>query len=428
VGFSTQSPASKIKNLIRLKILHVIHSVDPKSGGPSHALYDLAKAQIQQGHEISIIATDRQSGEQWNNPSDYQKTVHRAIPTGLKNLTLIPSYGRKSPWVRYGYSPECRTRIQELLGKNTLTSPSFDFVHVHGLFSQITQKATDICKKLDIPYVVRPTGALDELPMKKGAKHLKKIFLHCCLKKSLENAAFIHATSEKEAESLTQLGLNVTIKLISLGVNFPNWDPEDYQKKFFNTFPILNDKPLVLCLSRIHPIKRLDLAILAFAKLLEKIPNCQLIIAGNPTTHQQELQQLIEDINLSDHIHFIGFLQGDLKEGALFSANAFLQTSEHENFGITVMEALVHGLRVVCTKGVASGKYVESCEGGKITSDEPNAIAADLFNILHNHALAVDLKLAEKVNKKYSWDSVATHLESCYRSFLPKIPTNAENH
>ena len=403
-----------------MKILHVIHSLDPRSGGPSHALYDLARAQINHGHSIRIIATDRQSGEHWDNSSDYLKTLHKSVPDGLENLSLIPSYGRERPWVRYAYSPKCRSMLRTAMGYNPKSSSAkVDFVHVHGLFSQITQKATEICRRLKIPYAVRTTGALDALPLKKGAKLFKKIFLHCFLKTSLEKATFIQATSEEEADSLLQLGLNLRIRLVSLGVSFPNWNPDYYQKIFYDKFSFLKNKPLVLCLSRIHPIKRLDLALKAFKQLKAQIPNCQLAIAGTQTQHQQDLQELAHDLDISAHVHFIGFLQGDLKTGALFSANAFLQTSEHENFGITIMEALVHGLRVVCTPGVATGKHVESNHGGHVTLDTPEAIANGLSDILKNDLPSCDLELARRVNQKFSWDSVTRQLENCYQSLTP---------
>jgi glycosyltransferase involved in cell wall biosynthesis len=398
-----------------LKILHVIHSLDPRSGGPSHALCDLARAQIDQGNSVSIISTDRQSGERWDSSSDYLNTIQISVPKGLKNLSIIPCYGRRRPWVRYAYSPKCGSLLHKVLSNQPDSSEKPDFVHVHGLFSQITQKATEICRQLKIPYAIRPTGALDELPLQKGSKYFKKFFLHWFLKKSLENAAFIHSTSEKEAKSLDKLGLHLNVQLIPLGVSFPNWKPEYYQKVFYDKFSFLGDNPIVLCLSRIHPIKRLDLALKAFAILITIYPDCQLVIAGNPSHHQQDLLELARNLHISDQVHFMDFLQGDLKTGAFFSASVFLQTSEHENFGITVMEALVHGLRVVCTEGVATGKHVESNKGGLVVHDTPEAIANGLQHILKNHPTTCDVKLARRVNEIFSWDSVVQQLKNCYK-------------
>ena len=397
-----------------MKILHVIHSLDPRSGGPSHALYDLAKAQINLGNSVNIIATDRQSGEHWDSSSDYLDSIRNSLPLGLNNVSIIPSYGRRRPWVRYAFSPKCGLLLRKELGDFPHSAVKPDFVHVHGLFSQITQKATEICNQLKIPYALRPTGALDELPLRKGATYFKKLFLHWFLKRSLENASFVHATSESESRSLKKLGLRLNIRLIPLGVTFPHWKPEFYQNAFYSKFKFLRNKPIVLCLSRIHPIKRLDLALKAFKILAFKYSDCQLVIAGTQTRHQQDLVALARKLNIADQVHFTDFLKGNLKTGAFFSARVFLQTSEHENFGITVMEALVHGLRVVCTEGVATSKHVLSNKGGQVVHDQPEAIAAGLEKILKNRSSSCDLKLAHRVNETFSWDSVAKQLDNCY--------------
>lgn len=399
-----------------MRILHVIHSLDPRSGGPSHALYDLVKAQINQGHSISIITTDRQSGEEWDNRDEYLQTIEKNIPKDLANLWIIPSYGRKRPWVRYAYSPQCGTLLIRALRTKFENSEKVDFVHIHGLFSQITQKATHLCKKHQIPFALRPTGALDELPLKKGAKLFKTIFLKFLLKKSLKRANFIHATSEKEVASLNNLNFDLKIRMVPLGVSFPDWNPTYYQKLFYEKFSFLKAKPFILCLSRIHPIKRLDLAIKAIKLLKDKNLNCELVVAGSFSKHQQELYELAERLNISDHVHFIGFLKEDLKTGAFFSAKSFLQTSEHENFGITIMEALVHGLKVVCTPGVATGKIVKSSQGGEISSSNPEAIAQSLEKTINHAKPSCDLKLARRVYEIYSWCNMAKQLEDYYRS------------
>ena len=403
-----------------MKILHVIHSLDPRSGGPSHALYELSRAQVNQGNSVSIIASDRQSGEQWFTSSDYLECIKNSLPGGLANVSIIPSYGRYRPWVRYAYSPQCTSFIYKALGCHLRSSPTIDFVHVHGLFSQITQKATDICDRLKIPYAVRPTGALDTLPLKRGFALFKRIFLRYLLKSSLEKASFVHATSESEARSLKKLNFDLRIKSVPLGVTVPNWDPKYYQSVFHRRFAGLKGKRIVLCLSRIHPIKRLGLALEAFKNLRLNLEDCQLVIAGTPTKHQQSLEKLANALGVSEHVHFTGFLDGDLKAGAFFSSDVFLQTSEHENFGLGVMESMAHGLRVVCTKGVAAGKHVASSQGGLFVSDTPEAVAHGLCDVMNNHPSPCDLNLARRVSNSFSWDAIAKQLDVYYRHSTQK--------
>ena len=367
---------------------------------------------------MSIIASDRQSGEQWSTSSDYLGCIKNSLPDGLANVSIIPSYGRYRPWVRYAYSPQCTSFIYKALGCHLRSSPTIDFVHVHGLFSQITQKATEICARLKIPYAVRPTGALGTLPLKRGFTLFKRIFLRYFLKNSLEKASFVHATSESEAGSLKKLNFDLSINLVPLGVTVPNWDPKYYQSVFHRRFAGLKGKRIVLCLSRIHPIKRLGLALKAFRILNLDLEDCQLVIAGTPTKHQQSLEKLSNALGVSDHVHFTGFLTGDIKTAAFFSSSVFLQTSEHENFGLGVMESMAHGLRVVCTKGVAAGKHVASSQGGLFVSDNPEAIAQGLFDVMNNHSSSCDSNLARRVSNSFSWEAIAKQLNVYYRQSI----------
>ncbi len=329
------------------------------------------------------------------------------------DFELIPCIGKRRPWVRYAYSPFCNSMLSRAIHRNS--NALVDFVHIHGLFSQITHNAAKICQKFSIPYAIRPTGALDELPLQKGATFLKSFFLRYQLRGLLEDAHFIQSTSSQESKSLENLGFNLRLREIPLGISQPDWSPAHYQQIFAHRFPDLQNKPFILCLSRIHPIKRLDLALKAFKILSEKTSECHLVIAGTQNAYQSQLLNEAQQLDISLKVHFVGFLQDELKTGAFFSARAFLQTSEHENFGVTVLEALAHGLRVVCTPNVAAGEHLTKCNGGLISTDEPESIADKLFEILKEHSEEQKLALSKRVFHLCSWDSVAQQLYNCYK-------------
>ena len=95
------------KNLIRkqyqMRILHVIHSVDLKSGGPSHALFSLVKAQVKLGLEPHIFCTDRQASSTWLPKDEFIKSIHALLPENMGTFNVVPALGKKRPWLRYGF-------------------------------------------------------------------------------------------------------------------------------------------------------------------------------------------------------------------------------------------------------------------------------------------------------------------------------------
>ena len=73
-------------------------------------------------------------------------------------LVLARSYGRRSPWRRFAYSPQARNWLRQRM---KVGDGRPDVVHIHGIFSHITTTAARFAQKAGIPYVVRPAGTMD---------------------------------------------------------------------------------------------------------------------------------------------------------------------------------------------------------------------------------------------------------------------------
>lgn len=110
---------------------------------------------------------------------------------------------------------------------------------------------------------------------------------------------------------------------------------------------------MVLFLGRIHPNKGCDLLIEAFARVAHYDPLLRLVMAGpDECGCQAELQRFAARLGAGDGVVFTGPLYGDLKWGALRSAEALALASHTENFGITVVEALACGVPVLISNEV----------------------------------------------------------------------------
>jgi glycosyltransferase involved in cell wall biosynthesis len=63
-------------------------------------------------------------------------------------------------------------------------------------------------------------------------------------------------------------------------------------------------------------------------------------------------------------------LQGAMKQGALASADAFVLPSHQENFGISVVEALVAGVPVLISNRVNIWREIDADRAGYVESDD----------------------------------------------------------
>src|SRR6516164_1935449 len=99
-----------------MKVLHVISSIDPRSGGPAEALRGLVKAQCRAGLDVRILAT-------WVH-DDQLDLSEKLLEVGARLQLIGPCR------VPLRWHPKLRSTIAEEV-KGT------DVVHVHGLWEEI---------------------------------------------------------------------------------------------------------------------------------------------------------------------------------------------------------------------------------------------------------------------------------------------------
>jgi glycosyltransferase involved in cell wall biosynthesis len=125
-----------------------------------------------------------------------------------------------------------------------------------------------------------------------------------------------------------------------------------------------------LFLGRLHPKKGCDILLDAFARLSSR-ESTSLILAGpDQIGWEANLRNQAARLNLTDRVVFTGMLQGNMKQGAFASADAFVLPSHQENFGISVVEALAAGVPVLISNRVNIWREIDADRAGYIESDD----------------------------------------------------------
>jgi len=331
-----------------MKILHVISSINPRHGGVTEALRQLAEVSVTLGCTVEVATLD--------------------VP-GQPFLSefSFPIYALGPGATHFKYSP----RLRRWLFAHV---QSYDIVVVHALWQYHTVAVRQAALHHGVPYVVYTHGMLD--PYFKQAhplRHAKKwLFWPWADYRVLRDANAVLFTTEEERRlarrSFWLYSANEVV--VNMGTAWPSGDALLHREAFYSLYPALRGKRLALFLGRIHQKKGCDLAIRAFARVFSADPDWCLIMAGpDQVGWRGDLERLAAALGVSDRVIWTGMLQGDSKWGAIRTAEFFFLPSHQENFGVVVAEALACGVPALISDKINIWREVQDANAGLVAPD-----------------------------------------------------------
>lgn len=171
--------------------------------------------------------------------------------------------------------------------------------------------------------------------------------------------------------------------------------------------------PYIFYLGNAHPHKNLERLVAAFGVISQKHPQINLIMGGRKDFFYRRLESETASLPYAGKIKFIGFVE-DVDLPAIYSlAEAFVNPSMYEGFGIQLLEAFACGCPVVCSNTTS---LPEVGEGVAYYFDP-----TDVVSMQNQISLAiVDSNTNKKIQglelvKKYSWQRSAEVIRHVYK-------------
>ena len=336
-----------------MRLLHVVHSCNPLAGGVAEAVNRLAEASTEVGHKAEIATCDQPSSSFFE---ELDLAVRGFGPASDSSYHSCPALGS---WLMEN-------------------AASFDALVSHGLWQYPSVAVRKAARKAGKPYFVYPHGMLD--PWFKNQypfKHLKKVLFWWFRQgQILRNAKAVCFTTDEERRLArgTFSPYRCNEAVTGLGVADPPSNADAQTKAFFDKFPNLREKRKLLFLGRIHRKKGIDLLLKAFEEL--STADDHLVVAG-PSEDVFFAEELVRSSSaFADRITWAGMIQGDVKWGALRTADSLILPSHQENFGMVVAEALAVGTPVLITDKVNLWREVEDDRAGKVSTDDISGVSA----------------------------------------------------
>jgi glycosyltransferase involved in cell wall biosynthesis len=380
-----------------MRILHVAAYYAPAFvyGGPPRSIHALCRALTEQGVDVQVFTTDA------NGAGSLPPAV-----TAATELEGVP--------VRYF----TRTWPASPIGSRALTTAlrqgidAYDVVHVHGLWNRVAWAAAREASRAGVPYVLSPRGMLE--PAARAHRAWRKRAAWALADRHLvTRASLLHATSEAERDTLQALAIDVPIAMIPNGIAIEPPLPRAAAWQ-----------PSVLFIGRIHPIKRLDLLIDAFASVRERRPDVRLVIAG-PDEAGLKPALMARAGRHAAAITWEGAVDDGRRRQLLAEASALAMCSDTESFGMSVLEAMADAVPVVVTKTCPWPDVERHCAGLWV-DQTVGAIAAALDRLLADPsaARAMGERGSALAASLYGWSSIAATFVDRYRA-LASFPASA---
>lgn len=169
----------------------------------------------------------------------------------------------------------------------------------------------------------------------------------------------------------------------------------------------------VLSLGRVEPYKRIDIAVAAMAKVVERVPDARLVIVGRGDA-VPGLERQVAKLGLGGAVEFRGFVSEQEKVALYRSARVFVNPSEKEGWGLTILEANACGVPAVASDVPGLRDSVRhDATGLLVPHGDVDALAAALSRVLTDDGTWERLRDGALVwAANYTWDGVTDQMQA----------------
>tara|TARA_B100000925_G_scaffold289905_1_gene273851 strand:- start:1330 stop:2484 length:1155 start_codon:yes stop_codon:yes gene_type:complete len=339
-----------IYQMKKIRILRIIHTLNPELGGPSNAIIHNSIALKKNGFSVDILTSDKSN-------FNYNKNI--------KVYNIGPGIGN------YGIN----FKIVFWLLKN---KKKYDIFIIHELWRFYNLLARIMLKN----YYVFTHGQLDPFFKKNLFKRIKKqIYWLLFEKKNLLKSKSILLTTDEERKLLYKTFVNtdgINKNVVGYGIFKSNFSKIKAKTSFFKRFPYLKKKNFLIFLGRFHEKKGCDILIYSVKKVVKKNIKINILMVGPNNELKKKLQNLCKSLNIEKNFFWSDMLVGKEKFGAIYASKGMVLASHGENFGLSIAESLSCSTPVITTNKVNIFKHILKSKAGLISKNNVNDFSKNL--------------------------------------------------
>lgn len=377
-----------------MHILHVNSSIDLNIGtGSGERTFQISRSLSRRGYTCTILTL---------NLGSLEDRIEALKPAQVITVECL--------WQRFFIPAFSLKKINGLVAEA-------DVVHLMSHWSILNILVYLATRRLNKPYVVCPAGAL---PVFGRSRFLKGLYNLAVGNAIIRNASAWVAITEGEYPDFETYGIareNVTV--IPNGVNEADF-PEIRESSLLQRIG-LTDRPFLLFVGRLSPIKGPDLLLKAFASIAKQLPDYHLVYAGPDGGMLDMLRDMANEENLTDRVHFPGYVGGDDKIALYRAARLLVVSSRQEAMSIVALEAGICGTPALLTDQCGFSDVLNVDTRLEVGADA-KSIADGLLDLLADNRVIDEISPSwrQYVMQHYTWDSMIDKYADLYGQILAR--------
>lgn len=178
------------------------------------------------------------------------------------------------------------------------------------------------------------------------------------------------------------------------------------------------DAPMLLFVGRIQPLKGVDVAVRAVARVDR---DAFLVVVGGPSgpsgdAELERVEKLVAELGLADRVHFVPPQRHELLSTFYRAADVCLVPSRSESFGLVALEAAACGTPVVASAVGGLRTLVDHGRTGFLVEErDPEQFAAHVARIIDDSMLGGEMAIEAALGaRQYTWSIAAARLRRLY--------------
>jgi len=179
-----------------------------------------------------------------------------------------------------------------------------------------------------------------------------------------------------------------------------------------------NPMRLMATCSADQPLKGLRYLLHAYARLLDRHPDLELLLVSKPKPGGST-EQLVQRLGIADRVRFVNGISTEQMVRYYAEAAIAIVPSVYEGFGLPAGEAMACGVAVVSTDGGALPEVVGDA-GVIVPAKDVDALVAAIDALLQDPEARAELgaRARKRIEDNFCWQVCAGQMTAYYREVL----------